>query len=384
MPSHLPPTCRRKTRTILKKNSKFKSVDLTEVRSKIDAVDEQMIRLLNERADLVHEVGEIKKAASQPIYAPEREEQVLRALAGKARDLKSRLPEKSIRAIYREIMSAALALEKSLTIAYFGPHSTNTHQAARSKFGASVDYSACTTIADVFDAVARGRADYGVVPIENSTEGAVNSTLDVFMESDLRICAQIHMKIENHLAAKCAKSEIKRIVSHAQVLGQCRQWLQRTMPNVELAEVGSTPRAAELASLEPGTGALVGRMAAEVYGLQLLELSVQDNPNNTTRFLVIAPNAAPPTGDDRTALMFCVRDEAGALFQALEPFNRLRISMSKIESRPSKRKAWEYFFFVDVDGHADQSPLKEAIAELAEHCTLVKILGTYPKTNAQP
>ena len=187
---------------------------LPEIRKKIDAVDEQIIRLLNERADLVHEVGVVKKAQGQPIYAPEREEQVLRALAAKSREMNSRLPEKSIRAIYREIMSAALALEKDITIAYFGPPSTNTHQAARSRFGTSVNYVPQLTIPDVFDAVARGRADYGVVPIENSTEGAVNHTLDVFMDSDLRICAQILMKIENHLAAKCPRGEITKLYSH--------------------------------------------------------------------------------------------------------------------------------------------------------------------------
>ncbi len=355
-------------------------MSLDDIRTKIDTVDEQIIRLLNERADLVHAVGVIKKADGQPIYAPEREEKVLRALAAKAVEMKSRLPEQSIRAIYREIMSAALALEKDITIAYFGPHATNTHQAARSRFGTSVSYVPQVTIADVFDAVARGRADYGVVPIENSTEGAVNHTLDVFMESDLRICAQILMRIENHLASKCPHGEIRRLYSHPQVFGQCRQWLQRTLPNVELIEVGSTPRAAELAASEPNSGCLVARMAAEEFGLPIIEQSVQDNPNNTTRFLVLGLKASPPTGDDRTSLMFCVRDEPGALFKALEPFNRLRISMSKIESRPSKRKAWEYFFFVDVDGHAEQSPLKEAVAELSNHCTLVKILGTYPKT----
>ena len=355
-------------------------MSLADIRTKIDVVDEQIIRLLNERADLVHEVGVIKKADGQPIYAPEREEKVLRALAAKAVEMKSRLPEQSIRAIYREIMSAALALEKDITIAYFGPHATNTHQAARSRFGTSVSYVPQVTIADVFDAVARGRADYGVVPIENSTEGAVNHTLDVFMESDLRICAQILMRIENHLASKCPRGEIRRLYSHPQVFGQCRQWLQRTLPNVELVEVGSTPRAAELAASEPNSGCLVARMAAEEFGLPIIEQSVQDNPNNTTRFLVLGLKASPPTGDDRTSLMFCVRDEPGALFKALEPFNRLRISMSKIESRPSKRKAWEYFFFVDVDGHAEQTPLKEAVAELSNHCTLVKILGTYPKT----
>ena len=186
----------------------------------------------------------------------------------------------------------------------------------------------------MFDAVARGNADYGVVPIENSTEGAVNHTLDVFMESDLRICAQILMKIENHLIAKIPKEEIRKLYSHPQVFGQCRNWLRHNLPHADLIEVSSTPRAAELAATEPDAGALAGQMAAEVYGLQILEPSIQDIPNNTTRFLVIGQLASPPTGDDRTSLMFCVRDEPGALFHALEPFNRLKISMSKIESRP--------------------------------------------------
>ncbi len=355
---------------------------LPEIRKKIDAIDGQLLSLLNERADLVHEVGVVKKAEGVEIYAPEREETVLRALTAKNADLKGRLPEKSIRAIYREIMSASLALEKDLTIAYFGPESTNTHQAARSKFGASVNYTPQVSIADVFDVVARGNADYGVVPIENSTEGAVNHTLDVFMDSDLRICAQILMKIENHLVAKIPRSEIRKLYSHPQVFGQCRNWLRLNLPNVELIEAGSTPRAAELAATEPHAGAITGAMAAEVHGLNVLAPSIQDIAGNTTRFLVIGPRPSPPTGDDRTALMFCVQDKPGALFDALEPFNRLKISLSKIESRPSKRKAWEYFFFADIDGHAAEPNVVEALDELQKHCTFVKILGTYPKSSA--
>ena len=353
---------------------------LSEIRKHIDACDEQIIRLLNERADLVHEVGVVKRAEGSAIYVPEREEQVLRSLAAKAREMQSRLPEQSIRAIYREIFSASLALEKDLTIAYFGPEATNTHQAARSRFGTSVKYAAQVTIADVFDAVARGQADYGVVPIENSTEGAVNHTLDVFMESDLRICAQIMMRIENHLASKCAREDLRKIYSHPQVFGQCRNWLRRELPHVDLIEVASTPRAAELAATEPNAAALVGRMAAEVHGLTLLVESVQDNPNNTTRFLVVGHNIAQPTGDDRTSLMFSLQDKVGALFSAIEPFKTLKINMSKIESRPSKRKGVEYFFYVDIDGHAEDAPVATAIAELEKHCTFVKILGAYPRS----
>jgi chorismate mutase/prephenate dehydratase len=356
-------------------------VSLPEIRAKIDSVDEQLIRLLNERADLVHQVGEVKRAEGAEFYAPEREEHVFRRLVEMSRALNSRFPEKSIRAIYREIMSASLALEKDLTIAYFGPVATNTHQAARSKFGASVAYVPQVSIGDVFDAVARGQADYGVVPIENSTEGAVNHTLDMFMESELRICAQILLRIENHLLSKSPREEIRKIYSHPQVFGQCRNWLRANMPGIDLIEVSSTPRAAELAAAEPHSGALAGRMAGEVYGLNVVAESIQDIPNNTTRFLVIGQSSSPPSGNDRTALMFCIRDEPGALFHALEPFNRLRISLSKIESRPSKRKAWEYFFFADVDGHASEPALIEALEALGQHCSFVKILGSYPKTS---
>ena len=353
---------------------------LSDIRRKIDALDEQLLKLLSERADLVHEVGLVKRAEGTEIYAPEREETILRSLAAKNVELKGRLPEKSIRAIYREIMSASLALEKALTIAYFGPEATNTHQAARSKFGASVNYTPQVNISDVFDVVARGHADYGVVPIENSTEGAVNHTLDVFMDSELQICAQILMKIENHLVAKIPREKIRRVYSHPQVFGQCRNWIRQNLPNAELIEVSTTARAAELAESEDHAAAITGPMAAEVHGLKILAASIQDLASNTTRFLVIGRTASPPTGDDRTSLMFCVQDKPGALFDALEPFNRLKISMSKIESRPSKRKAWEYFFFVDIDGHVSEEKVQKALEALGEVCTFVKILGTYPKT----
>jgi chorismate mutase/prephenate dehydratase len=353
---------------------------LAEIRQKIDALDDQLLRVLNERADLVHEVGVVKRAEGTEIYAPEREEMLLRSLSAKNAALGGRLPEKAIRAIYREIMSASLALEKDLTIAYFGPEATNTHQAARSKFGASLNYTPQVSIADVFDVVARGNADYGVVPIENSTEGAVNHTLDVFMESELRICAQILMKIENHLVAKIPRDQIRKIYSHPQVFGQCRNWLRANLPDVDLVEVSSTPRAAELAASEPHAAAITGKMAAEYHGLKILAPAIQDIATNTTRFLVIGRTASPPTGDDRTSLMVSVQDKPGALLHVLEPFNRLKISLSKIESRPSKRKPWEYFFFIDIDGHAGDEKVKSAIEELEQHCTFVKILGTYPKT----
>jgi chorismate mutase / prephenate dehydratase len=255
---------------------------LSEIRKKIDVIDSKLIELLNERADLVHEVGLVKKKEGVAIYAPEREEALLRSLVAKN---KGRLPADSVRAIYREIMSASLALEKQLTIAYLGPEATWSHQAARQKFGASVDYAAQSSIAEVFNVVARGKADYGVVPIENSTEGAVNYTLDVFMDSELKICAQFLLKIENNLISKIPRGEIRKVYSHPQVIGQCRQWLRHNLPGVDLIEVASTTHAAELASKEPHAAAIAGQMAAEVYGLKILETGIQDSPDNTTRFL---------------------------------------------------------------------------------------------------
>jgi chorismate mutase/prephenate dehydratase len=356
---------------------------LGEIRSRIDAIDSQLLELLNQRAELVHEVGVLKKREGVSIYAPEREEKLLRSLIELNARIKGRLPATAVRAIYREIMSASFALEKGLVIAYLGPVATWSHQAAREKFGASVDYAAQSSIAEVFNVVARGKADYGVVPIENSTEGAVNYTLDQFMDSELRVCAQFSLRIENNLLAKAPREEIRVVYTHPQVIGQCRQWLRHNLPHVDLIEVSSTTRAAELASREPNSAAIAGRMAAEVYGLEILESSIQDSPNNTTRFLIIGPNTCPPTGDDKTSIMFSVRDKPGALFSALAPFKELRINMSKIESRPSKRKAWEYFFFVDIDGHAEDAPLVKALDELQKHCSFVKILGSYPKS-AQP
>jgi chorismate mutase / prephenate dehydratase len=348
---------------------------LEEIRNKIDEVDSRLVELLNERADLVHEVGVVKKGAGISIYAPEREEALLQRLVKKS---KGRLPATAIRTIYREIMSASFALEKGLGIAYLGPEATYTHQAARTKFGALVDYIPQPNISDVFDQVTRKIADYGVVPIENSLEGAVNHTLDVFMDSELKICAQIMLRIEHHLLSNSPLETIKKVYSHPQAIGQCRRWLQQHGNHWEQIEVSSTTRAAELAAHEPNSAAIAGALAAETYELNLLAKSIQDSAINTTRFLVISHETCPPTGDDKTSLMFCVKDEVGALYKAIEPFNRLKLSMSKIESRPSKRKNWEYFFFVDVDGHCDDEAVRSAITELHHHCTFVKVLGSYP------
>lgn len=353
---------------------------LDPVRNRIDAIDTELLRLLSERAEQVHEVGRIKRAAGREFYAPEREELVLRNLVDKARAGGSLLPDKSIRAIYREVMSAALALETDLTIAYLGPAGTWTHQAAIRKFGHSVTYQPKANFAEVFDAVSRRQAHYGVVPIENSTEGAVSHTLDLFADSPLKICAQILLPIDNCLMAKIPPEQIRTLYSHPQVFGQCREWIFRHFPQADRVETSSTTRAAELAAADPRGAALGGRLAAEMYGLELLEESIQDRASNTTRFLVLSPESCPPTGNDRSSIMFSIRDRPGSLIKALKPFEDLSINMSKIESRPSKRKDWEYYFFVDLKGHAQEPQVAQALDELGEHCSFIKVLGSYPDT----
>jgi chorismate mutase / prephenate dehydratase len=352
-------------------------MSLEDIRKNIDSIDSQLLDLLSLRADLVHEVGVVKKKEGLQIYAPEREDSLLRNLLEKN---KGRLPEKSIRAIYREIMSAALALEDDLKIAYLGPEGTWTHQAAIKKFGHSVEYAPQPNFSDVFDQVARRRADYGVVPIENSTEGAVSHTLDLFVDSPLHICAQILLRIENNLMSAIPREKIKTLYSHPQVFGQCRNWILKHFPEADLVEVSSTTKAAKLANeyAAQGAAALGGALAAELNGLEILEDGIQDRATNTTRFLVIGEKTCPPTGRDRTSILFSIQDKPGALVSALQSFEQCKINMSKIESRPSKQKDWEYVFYVDLGGHCEDDPVAQALEELRRHCSLVKLLGSYP------
>ncbi len=352
-------------------------MNLDDIRRQIDEIDRDLLDLLNRRADLVHEVGVVKKRDGLQIYAPEREESLLRTLISMNQ---GRLSETSIRAIYREIMSAALALEDDLKIAYLGPEGTWTHQAAIKKFGHSVSYSPQPNFADVFDQVTRRSADYGVVPIENSTEGAVSHTLDLFVDSPLHICSQILLRIENCLMAAIPRSEIRTLYSHPQVFGQCRSWIHRNFPQADLVEVSSTTKAAQIAQeqAKQGAGALGGPLAAEIYELDVLETSIQDRATNTTRFLVIGEKTCPPTGQDRTSVLFAIHDRPGSLVKALQAFDNFHINLSKIESRPSKRKDWEYVFYVDLAGHCMDPEVAKALAELHQHCSMIKLLGSYP------
>jgi len=350
-------------------------MSLQEHRGAIDKLDKKIVALLNERTKHVLEIGAIKLADGEEIYAPHRELSVLDRVC-KSND--GPITNDSLRAIYREIMSSALSLEKTMTIAYFGPEATFTHQAAIKKFGSSLNYSPHKTIADVFTEVSKRRADYGVVPVENSTEGMVTHTLDMLVESELKIVSQIVLRIQQCLISNSKAGEIKKIYSHPQPIAQCRQYLQTHLPNAELVETSSTTRAAELAAKEPGTAAIASALAAERYGLEVLEKDIQDSSSNATRFYVLGRQCSPPTGHDRTSLMLSIADKVGALHRALTPFNKYKLNMTRIESRPNKKKAWEYFFFVDCDGHFLDKKLGKALLEIEKECNFLKVLGSYP------
>jgi chorismate mutase/prephenate dehydratase len=350
-------------------------MNIPEHRKAIDRLDLQIVKLLNERTKHVLAIGEIKQNAGEEIYAPHRERAVLNRLA---RLNEGPITNESLQAIYREIMSSALSLEKSMKIAYLGPEATFTHQAAIRRFGSSLKYSSQKTIADVFTEVSKNRADYGVVPVENSTEGVVTHTLDMFVESDLKIVAQIVLPVQHCLLGNYPRSQIKKLFGHPQSLGQCRGWVQANLPKVEIIETSSNARSAEFAAKEKNTAAIAGILAAEKYGLDVLEYDIQDNAANATRFLVLGRQCSPATGKDRTSIMVSVTDEVGALYKALAAFRRYRINMTKIESRPSKRKAWEYFFFIDCDGHMRDRKVENALHYLSQHCHFVKVLGSFP------
>ena len=352
--------------------------NLQNLRSRIDAIDERLVRLLNERTEHVLKIGDIKKTAGEEIYAPEREEAVLRKISEKN---PGPMTNDALRAIYREVMSCALSLEKPLIIAYLGPEATYSHQASVKKFGSSLRYEPQPNIADVFTQVAKGRADYGVVPIENSTEGAVTHTYDMFVQSELKVCVQLLLPIRHNLMSAGPREKIKKLYSIPQVFAQCRQWLHLNMPHTDLVEVSSSSRAAQIAKKDKTAGAIASALAAEMYGLTIHDDHIQDSSENVTRFLVIGRKSPPRTGNDKTSIMFSVQDRVGALHDCIESFKKCKINMTQIESRPNRQKAWEYYFFVDFLGHSDDVRVKKALAELAKHTMFVKILGSYPNTN---
>ncbi len=350
-------------------------MNLKDLRRRIDALDASLITLLNRRARISLDIAKVKHGEGKSVYSPEREQQVLQRVV---RLTRGPLRKESIEAIYREIMSSSLQLAADLRVAYLGPEATFTHQAALKRFGSQVTFVSCGGIADVFSEVEKGNADFGVVPIENSIEGAVTHTLDMFLDADLNICAQIILDITHNLLSRSKSSAIKRVYSNPQVFGQCRIWLQQHLPNAERIEVSSTTRAAQIACRERSSSCIASVLAATVYGLKVVATDIEDSPHNITRFLVIGREEVPPTGKDKTSIMFSVKDRVGALHDMLLPFKKHHINLTKIESRPSKKKAWEYYFFVDLTGHHDTPAVKSALHELERKCTFLKILGSYP------
>lgn len=351
------------------------------IRDRIDAIDEQIHRLLNERAQCAKEVGATKLSQGLPtaeFYRPEREAQVLRkALERNQGPLRN---EEIVR-LFREIMSACLATEEPLKVGFLGPEGTFSQQAVLKHFGHSVRALPLSEINEVFAEVQAGHADYGVVPIENSTEGTVNNTLDMFLTSPLKICGEVELRIHHHLMGRMAGLQsIKRVCSHSQSLAQCRQWLDEHLPGVERLPASSNAEAARRARDEEGTAAIAGQTAAEVYGLNLLVSQIEDRPDNTTRFLVIGRKLFDPSGRDKTTLLVTSGDtrSPGTLHQLLGPLARHDISMTRIESRPSRKHKWDYVFFIDVEGHANEAPLKLALEELKKQSSLFKLLGSYP------
>jgi chorismate mutase / prephenate dehydratase len=354
--------------------SRKESVDA--LRKKIDHVDEKIVELLNERASLAKQIGRTKNLNGQEIFVPSREKEIFQRISAVNR---GPLPEKSVRSIYREILSASRSLEAPLNVAYFGPEATYTHMAARERFGSSTSYIPMAGIADVFQEVRQGRADYGVVPIENSTEGVVTHTLDMLLEADVKICAEVILEVHHYLLSRSGKKEdIRQIVSHPQALAQCRRWLTGKFPNARANEAPSTAQAAQMAAQDPSLAAIASSLAKELYGLETVEANIEDQANNITRFLVIGGQTPRPSGDDKTSIVISVKDEVGVLHRMLDPFAKNRINLTKIESRPLKQKPWEYLFFLDLQGHIQEPRIQRAIKKLEKSCLFVKILGSYP------
>jgi chorismate mutase/prephenate dehydratase len=351
---------------------------LPELRKQIDSIDDQILDLLNRRAGVVIEVGKTKTGQSQEFYVPSREMAIYERLTARN---PGPFPAEGIRRVFREIISASLSLEQPMKVAFLGPQGTFTHAAAMKQFGFSAQLVPQKSIPAVFDEVQRGRAHYGVVPVENSTEGAVSHTLDMFMESEQKVNAEILLEISHYLLSRTGRFEdIRKVVSHPQPLAQCRKWLEENLPDVPLIDVGSTALAAQTAAEDETAAAIASEMAASLYGLQIVKERIEDNPNNYTRFLVIGSKTPARSGRDKTSVMFNVKDEPGILYRMLEPFSKRGINLSKIESRPMKKKAWEYIFFLDMEGHIEEDNVRAAVDELKEYCQFIKVLGSYPRT----
>ena len=350
--------------------------DLEKLRKEIDRTDLEILRLLNERAEIAIDIGKIKKEEKLTAHVPQREREIYERLM---KENKGPFPNEVLRVVFREIISASLALEQPLRVAYLGPKATFTHLACMKQFGFFANYIPVGSIREVFSEVERGRADYGVVPIENSTEGVVNHTLDMFIESNLKITSEVLQEVSHHLLSLSGVTEdIKCIYSHPHAIAQCSTWVHNNLSHVPIVEVSSTARAAEMCMDDPSGAAIASELAAQLYGLKIVKNHIEDYTNNYTRFLVIANNNVQKSGRDKTSVMFSIKDRVGALYNVLKTFTENDINLTKIKSRPSRKKAWDYVFFVDLVGHIEDEKVKKALGKLEPQCLFLKVLGSYP------
>lgn len=353
---------------------------LREPLARLHQIDQKLLELILERAEVSVDLAKLQKSLDLPSYDPEREEQALALIERSNAERGGRLSRASIRAIFREIQSACAVLEAPLKVGYLGPPGTFSHIAARSTFGLGVTYLDFPSISGIFTAVERGRLDYGVVPLENSTEGGVTFTLDSFLTSEAKICGEFLLDVTMCLVGKNPElTKLERIYSHPQPLGQCRAWLAQHVPQAQLVSMPSTTAAAREAANDENSAALASHLAAELHGLDVLAESIQDMSVNVTRFVLLSMNEAPPSGRDRTSIVFSTKDEKGALLTALTIFNNAGINLSRIESRPGREKLWEYVFFTDVEGHQTEPGVARAIADLRKVSRMVRVLGSYPQ-----
>jgi len=351
-------------------------MSLKELRKKIDELDHQLVKLLNERARVVVEIGKLKTRTDKPVYSPDREKDVLARIV---KINEGPLPDGCLIAIWRELMSGSFVLERPLRIGYLGPAGSFSHTASMLKFGQSVEYEPLVDITSIFDEVSKGHCDLGLAPVENTMGGGVIETLDALIDSNVKVCAEVLMAIHHSLLGNCPLEEIEKIYSKPEVFAQCRNWLSATFKEAQTVPVASTARAAQMAADEPRAAAIGSNVAAELYGLRIICENIEDIANNITRFLVISREDARPTGEDKTAILFSTAHKAGALADVLDVFKRYGINLTNIESRPSKKRQWEYYFFVDFLGHRTDKNIREGMEEARKHCLQLSILGSFPR-----
>ncbi len=349
---------------------------LAPLRKRIDELDKKLIEFLNERATVVTKIGQVKQLADTPIYAPDREQRVLDQIR---QYNQGPLPNAAVESIWREVMSASFALERTLRIGFLGPAGSFSHLTARRKFGASVEYDPVDSIQGVFDEVVRGHIDLGLVPIENSTHGGVHETLDALLDSSVHVYAEVLISVHHNLLSNCPVDRIERVYSKPEVFSQCRRWLSVQLEGAQRIAEASSASAAQRCRDEPNAAAIGSTLAAEIYDLRIAFSNIEDSPNNTTRFFVISRQNARPSGDDKTAILFTTAHEPGALASVLNVFRDHGLNLTHIDKRPSRRVNWEYYFFVDLLGHFEDTNIAKAIAEARKHCLQMTVLGSFPR-----